>query len=180
VLDARVELSSAAGVRHVPIREFFTGFQETAVGRGELVTALDVPTQPRGGAAFSKLSSLAANDWPVASAAVLVTAADDVTREIRIGLGALAPTPVYVAVTVAATGSDDDAVDAALAAVEPLIDPLPDVRGGVGHKRRLGRVAVADAVRAAWTDTPRDIPREPREEASDDHRLPFRRLRRRR
>lgn len=179
VLDARVELSSAAGARHVPIREFFTGFQETTVRSGEMVTAIDVPTQPLGGAAFTKLSSLAANDWPVASAAVLVTATDAGDREIRIGLGALAPTPVYVAVALPATASDDDAVDAALAAVEPLIDPLPDVRGGVAHKRRLGRVAVADATRAAWHDTPHDLRGTPGEEAIDDRRPTFLRRHRR-
>ena len=178
VLDARVELSSAAGARHVPIREFFTGFQETAVRRGEMVTAIDVPTQPLGGAAFTKLSSLAANDWPAASAAVLVTSSGSGGREIRIGLGALAPTPVHVAVPMPADASEDDAADAALAAAEPLIDPLPDVRGGVAHKRRLGRVAVADATRAAWADTPRELRDTPREEAPDVRRHPFRRLRR--
>jgi carbon-monoxide dehydrogenase medium subunit len=147
VLDAVVLATSTSGTREIPVRDFFTDFQETAIEPGELVSGVFIPTQdPAAGYHFEKNSSLSANDWPCASAAVLVT--DDT---VHIGLGAVAPTPRYVTADIA--GLDDQgAVEAALAAVEPELDPIPDVRGSVGYKRRLARVTVEDAVRRAWKD----------------------------
>jgi carbon-monoxide dehydrogenase medium subunit len=147
VLAAVVLATSVDGTREIPVREFFTDFQETALEPGELVSGVFIPAQdPMAGYHFEKNSALSANDWPCASAAVLIT--DDT---IHIGLGAVAPTPCYVTADVA--GLDDQgAVEAALAAVEPALDPIPDVRGSVEYKRRLARVTVEDAVRRAWKD----------------------------
>lgn len=145
VLDATVLATSVRGTRDIPVRDFFTDFQETALAPDELISGIRIPAQ-RGAGRFEKNSSLGENDWPCASAAVLVTGST-----VHIGLGAVAPTPTYVGFD--ATGLDDQqAVDAALAAVEPVLDPIPDVRGGVGYKRRLARVTVEDAVRGAWKD----------------------------
>ncbi|SMC47221.1 carbon-monoxide dehydrogenase medium subunit [Kibdelosporangium aridum] len=150
VLDATIEAASTKGTRRIPVREFFVDFQQTALAPNEMVTAVCIPTQPTGSGRFVKYSSLSENDWPCASAAVLVADSGG-RREVRIGLGALAPVPRHVSFD--ATGlSDQEAVDAAIAAVEPALDPIPDVRGSVAYKRRLGRVAVEDAVRSAWKD----------------------------
>jgi carbon-monoxide dehydrogenase medium subunit len=157
VLDATVELTSSGGTRTVPLREFFVDFQGTAVRPGEIITAVEVPRQDEvAGAWFTKLSSLAANDWPCASAAALVTGGGRRLgrgpRTIRLGLGAVAPTPVYTEVEVPADADADAAADAARSATEPLIDPIPDVRGGVEFKRHLARVAVEEAVRHSWEE----------------------------
>jgi aerobic carbon-monoxide dehydrogenase medium subunit len=152
VLDARIELTSPGGTRVLPVREFFTGFQQTALERGELVTAVEIPTQPSRAASFVKLSSLSANDWPCASAAAL--AVPDTRRqravELRLGLGALAPTPLYLSLDLPADTETGDVQDVAAGAAGQVIDPLPDVRGGVEFKRRLGLSAVRDAAGSAW------------------------------
>jgi carbon-monoxide dehydrogenase medium subunit len=158
VLGATVELTGPSGARRVPVREFFVGFQETAVRPGEIVTAIEIPRQPEAaGAGFSKLSSLSANDWPCASAAALVTGTSRAfgrrgPAELRLGLGAVAPTPVFTEVEVPEGASADDAVEAARAAAEPLVDPIPDVRGSAEYKTRLAFVAVDEAVRTAWKE----------------------------
>lgn len=147
VLDARVELTSVRGTRTVPVREFFVDFQLTAVEPGELISALFVPAATAGSSStYVKMSSLGENDWPAASVAALL---DGERRTLRLGLGALAPVPRYVEVPLDGTGVDE-AVEAALAAVEPELDPIPDIRGSVDYKRRLGLVATEDAVRRAW------------------------------
>jgi carbon-monoxide dehydrogenase medium subunit len=152
VLDAQVELTSIRGTRTLPAREFFVDFQLTALEPGEFVTAIEIPFGPSGsGHGYVKMSSLAENDWPVASIAALLEPAG-AARRLRIGVGALAPTPCFVAVDVAGL-SQQAAVDAAITAVESILDPLPDVRGSVSYKRRLGRVATEDAVRLAWKDS---------------------------
>ncbi|HVV22946.1 MAG TPA: FAD binding domain-containing protein [Pseudonocardiaceae bacterium] len=151
VLDARFEITGSAGTRTVPAREFFVDFQQTAVEHGELITAVEIPRQPESaGACFSKLSSLSVNDWPCASAAALVV--DGPEREVRIGLGALAHVPLFTSFTAPATTSVDDVVDMAKDAAGPLIDPIPDIRGGAEFKRRLGLVAVEEAVRGSWKE----------------------------
>lgn len=147
VLGARVELASVRGTRSVPVREFFVDFQLTAIEPGELITALEVPaSEPGASHAYVKLSSLGANDWPAASVAAQL---DSERTVLRLGLGALAPVPRFVEVPLGA-GGVDDAVQAALHAVEPALDPIPDIRGGAAYKRQLGLVATEDAVRRAW------------------------------
>jgi carbon-monoxide dehydrogenase medium subunit len=150
-LDARVGLTSVRGSRTVPAREFFVDFQLTAVERGELITSIEVPAAPRGaGTAYVKLSSLSENDWPAASVAALLDRGTD-PQVLRLGVGALAPVPRFVEVDV--TGLDlEQTVKAAADVVDPLLDPIADVRGSAAYKRQLGLVATQDAVRQAWED----------------------------
>ena len=151
-LSADVVLASVRGTRTVPAREFFVDFQLTALEPGEMVLALEIPAQPAGTtAAYAKLSSMAVNDWPVASAAALLDPVGQAQRMLRLGLGALAPTPVFVDVDVSGLGRED-CVEAALEAIHPLMEPLPDVRGSVEYKRQLGLVATREAVEGAWKD----------------------------
>jgi carbon-monoxide dehydrogenase medium subunit len=149
-LGASVEVTSVRGVRVVPARDFFIDFQLTAVEPGEVITALMVPDQPAGASfAFVKLSSLSENDWPSASAAALLVPDAGGARSLRLGLGALAAVPLFLELDV--TGLDaDQAVATAREAVDPVLDPIPDVRGSETYKRQIGHVAVADAIRQAW------------------------------
>lgn len=149
VLGAAVELTSLRGKRRVPIGEFFVDFQQTAVGPGEMVTAVEIPFPAPGTAtSYVKLSALSANDWPSATAAAGIVT-DGTRRVLRLGLGAVAATPVLTVMDITGRG-EEEAVGAAIDAAEALMDPIPDIRGSVGYKRRLGRVAVEDAVRDAW------------------------------
>jgi carbon-monoxide dehydrogenase medium subunit len=149
-LSAEVVVASVRGVRTVPAREFFVDFQQTALEPGEMVLAIEIPAQPAGTtAAFAKLSSLATNDWPVASVAALLDGPAEVRPMLRLGVGALAPTPVHVDVDVSGLGRDE-CVEAAVESVRPLLEPLPDVRGSVAYKRHLGEVATREAVESAW------------------------------
>ena len=149
-LDAGVELTSLSGSRVVPAREFFIDFQLTAVEHGEVITAIVLPDQPAGSSfAYVKLSSLSENDWPSASAAALLVPGAGGSRGLRLGLGALAPTPLFLELDVSGL-SLEETLEAARETADAVIDPIPDVRGSETYKRRLGHVAVADAVRQAW------------------------------
>jgi carbon-monoxide dehydrogenase medium subunit len=169
VLDARVELTSTQGKRTVPAREFFVDFQQTALRPGEIITGVEIPRQPESaGAHFAKLSSLAVNDWPCASVAALVVDGSRGRRQVRLGLGALAHVPVFTQFEMPGDSPADDVVARAEEVAGPLIDPLPDVRGGSAYKTRLGLVAVEEAVRSSW------------KERDDERRIPFFGRRRRR
>jgi carbon-monoxide dehydrogenase medium subunit len=156
VLDATVHLASSTGTREVSIREFFTDFQETAVEHGEMITTITVPRQPDGArGAFTKMRSLSENDWPCASAAVLAVP-DDGFVEIRIGLGAVAPTTVYLAYDLTPDMDEQQAVDAAIDIADSALDPIPDVRGSARYKAQLARVAVEEALRRCLKELARD------------------------
>jgi carbon-monoxide dehydrogenase medium subunit len=148
VLDAVLTAQSVRGTREIPVREFFTGFQETALASDELLTQVRIPAPPAGSAGrFVKLSSLGVNDWPAASAAALFLG-DERKVLLQLGLCALADTPVFRSVDV--TGLDGPTLAAAaVLAVEDAMDPIADIRGSSDYKRRLGRVAVRDAVSGA-------------------------------
>lgn len=149
VMDAVVEIASTAGVRTMPIREFFVDFQMTALEPGEIVQSILLPYHSgRFSQAFVKESSLAMNDWPVASVAAFIDARPDGTT-LRLGIGALAAMPCYVETDISGAGLAE-AVAAGLAAAKTVIDPLPDIRGSVDYKTHLGAVAVEDAVTKAW------------------------------
>ncbi|TNC27786.1 FAD binding domain-containing protein [Amycolatopsis alkalitolerans] len=153
VLDAKVELSSRRGRRSLPVREFFVDFQKTALEPGEMITAVEIPRQPASvGAHFVKYSSLSANDWPCASVAALIVDGSRNRRQVRLGLGALSHVPLFTQFDVPAGSVVEDVVRAAKDAAEPLIDPIPDVRGGSAYKKRLGLVAVEEAVRNSWKE----------------------------
>jgi carbon-monoxide dehydrogenase medium subunit len=149
-LGGAIEATSAEGTRTITADAFFVDFQQTDLRPGELVTAIEIPAPPAGAtASYAKLSSLSANDWPSASAAALLAPSAAGGLTLRLAIGALAPVPRLGAADV--TGrTEEDVVEAALEIAETLMDPIPDVRGGVEYKRIIGRVAVEDAVRGAW------------------------------
>ncbi|NNN19987.1 MAG: xanthine dehydrogenase family protein subunit M [Acidimicrobiaceae bacterium] len=154
VLGATIELSSIGGIRRVSIEDFFVGFQVTEIKQGELITAVEIPVSNKITASnYVKLSSLSANDWPSASAAVAIIGNQGNPQTLRFALGALAPTPVLSTIEISGL-QEDEIIEAALEQAMQMMDPLPDIRGGAEYKRKLGRVAVEDAVRNAWRSNP--------------------------
>jgi carbon-monoxide dehydrogenase medium subunit len=88
-LNATIEVQSPKGSRRIAASEFFRGLFETALQKGEIVTAIHVPPQ-RGKSAYEKLS-LVAGDF-----AVLAVAA----AGSRIAVGGCTPAPVLLAADV--------------------------------------------------------------------------------
>jgi len=155
-LGAVVEATSVSGVRRIAVADFFTGPRHTALGPGELVTAVEIPALPPGSvSSYVKLCSLSEHDWPCASAAACLVPDGSCGHRLRLAIGALAAIPRLAELDI--TGRRvDEAVADALAAAEPLMDPIPDVRGSTACKRALGRVAAEDAVRRAWPEASHD------------------------
>ncbi len=82
--DAAIEVGSAAGTRRIAARDFFRGLFETALERGEIVTAIRVPAgAPGAGAAYEKLSLVAGDFAIVSVAAIVERTATDRDRVLR-------------------------------------------------------------------------------------------------
>jgi CO/xanthine dehydrogenase FAD-binding subunit len=97
VLGARLKLVSLQQERIVPIDEFFIGPFQTAIDQMELLTEIQIPTPPPGSATCYKwLSKRNEIDETLVGVAVLMKAdsADNVCRDIKIGLCSVSPTPI--------------------------------------------------------------------------------------
>ena len=92
-LDASVELTSRDGRRVIPLSAFLTGYRQTDLQSGELVTAVIVPRQVE--EAFSDFQKLGSRSYLVISIVMVATviAADPegIISDARIAVGACSP-----------------------------------------------------------------------------------------
>lgn len=97
-LAADVVLTSVRGDRVVPLVDYFTGYRQTVRAADELIRAVRIPRPLPPSSIFVKVAKRRFDD--ISSVAVAIAAdlrADDdgtVVREIRIGLGGVAATPI--------------------------------------------------------------------------------------
>jgi carbon-monoxide dehydrogenase medium subunit len=145
-LDSIVDVVSAGGgARAIPMEEFFTDFFETQLGENELVRSVKIPPMPAGSRlAYKKFLPRTEDDYATVSVAVRLGVDPDGTcKDIRIGLGALAVTPLRAkAVEQALLGQKltEKSIKEAAALVRDEVDPLDDVRGSAKYKREMARV----------------------------------------
>jgi carbon-monoxide dehydrogenase medium subunit len=94
-LDAMVKLASASGERAVPLAEFYVDYFESVMQHNELITEIEIPSAPEHtGVAYSKFNVID-SDMATVSAAVSITlSAGGICQDVRIALGAAAPTPI--------------------------------------------------------------------------------------
>ena len=94
-LDATVVCVSPRGERRIGIEDFFTGPSTTVLQPDEILKEIQVPELPEGGGgAYIKLSTRQRMDLAVVGVGAVVAVKDGVFEDIRIGLGAVAPTPM--------------------------------------------------------------------------------------
>ena len=102
VLEAKGKLAFSDGEKTEPLTSFFQGPGKSSVGAKGLLTEIEVPYPPTGSQSiYLKHAVRGAMDIAMVGVAVLVT--PDATKrnlqDIRIGLGAVAPTPIRASKT---------------------------------------------------------------------------------
>jgi carbon-monoxide dehydrogenase medium subunit len=162
-LGARVEIRGTAGLREVPLEEFFRDYYEAALEPGELVTAVTVPLlPPASGASFIKFLPRTADDYATVAVAVTVTLEPDGERcrEARIALGSVATTPLRGRAGEALLPGGrlgESLVQTVGEAVKGEVDPLDDHRGSAAYKREMTAVMVGRALTQAWAAAQRVV-----------------------
>jgi len=147
-LDAEVRIAGPRGERSQPLSRFFTGFYETALEPGEILTGVRVPACPAGArSGYVKFCSRSVEDRPLVGVAALVVLGPRAGRcqEVRVALGGVAPTAIRAAraeSTLLAGGLDDGAIRAAADAAAADADPLSDLMGSADYRREMVRVWV--------------------------------------
>jgi CO/xanthine dehydrogenase FAD-binding subunit len=146
-LDAEVSLASKkAGkvmTRTVPIDEVFTGPGKTVIAPEELITGVEfaVPGKNFYGG-FAKTGPRPALEIALVSLGFAAYVEGGTLRDVRLALGAVAPTPLRARKTEAALEGksiDDALIDTAAEALDAEIAPIDDHRGSAWYRRRLAR-----------------------------------------
>lgn len=145
-LGAKAILASSNGTRTIPLQDFFTAPGKTIMGNNELLVEIDVPTpRTRSAGCYLRHTTREEMDIAVASVASFLTLSpqNNKLNEVRIALGAVAPTPIRAhhaeAVMVDKPITQDIIEEAAEKAAEEA-DPISDIRGSVEYRRELVKV----------------------------------------
>jgi carbon-monoxide dehydrogenase medium subunit len=134
-LGGSVDITGPDGTRTVSADEFFTGFFETILAEGELLTAVRVPRSPGSGWGYQKFTRRA-NDWAIVGVAAV---------NGRIALANMGPVPVRArAAEQALVGGASPAEAAALAAEGT--EPGDDIHADGAYRRHLARVLTRRAL----------------------------------
>jgi len=153
VLEARLKIAGAGGERTVPIEDFFTGPGQTVLHPDEILSEIQVPNPlPRSGGVYIKQTVRKALDLATVGVAVITRLDGDIIRDVKIALGAVAPTPIRArkAETIIREQKLDDALldEAGLVASEEA-SPIDDVRSSADYRRKIIRALVRRAIRQA-------------------------------
>lgn len=126
-LNAVALVDGPDGSRQLPIEYFYEGPGEPALRHGEIVSALEIPSQSGRMSVFEKLNRWH-GDFAIISAAASAVTTEGRFRDTRIALGAMAPTPIRlnaVEEELEGLSFSDPAIEKAAAAWLGEVDPLP-------------------------------------------------------
>jgi carbon-monoxide dehydrogenase medium subunit len=130
-LDAQMTIVGADGERTVSATEFFLGVYMTAVGQGELLTAITIPAGRGDGFAAVTLG---------VEGTCIVSAAASVNGSARIALGCVDAVPVLLE----PASADADAVRAAVR--DANLEPPSDVHASSEYRTHLAEVLALRAL----------------------------------
>jgi aerobic carbon-monoxide dehydrogenase medium subunit len=151
-LGATITVSSPTSERQLAVEDLFAGYYETVLQKNEVISEICVPTQGTKKAAYLKVTTGSADDWPALGVATVVECNNDVITSAKLVASAATDRAMRLKSAEAAIAGKrvtdrllNDAGDAA--AVEAEF--AADIRGSIPYKRELMRVYVRRAVRAA-------------------------------
>lgn len=158
VYDAVVVIQGQANEREVPLGSFFSGPGSTVLERGELVTAVRLPTPPAGlRSVYERRTIRRSMDIPLVNAAVALRLEGGVVVDARVALGAVAPVPFRVSAAedvLRGRRLDPETVrEAAEAACCPA-RPITDVRATAEYRLAMVEVLVGRALTRLAEETP--------------------------
>lgn len=151
VADAQVDIASADGERTVPIDKLFTGPGQTVLAPGEIITRFRLPS-PASGSHYIKHKIREVMDLAFIGVAASVNLDNGVITDARIGLAAVAPTPIR------ATEAEDllkgneltaELLTQAGEAAAAAASPISDLRCSAEHRSEMVDVLTRRTVQEA-------------------------------
>jgi aerobic carbon-monoxide dehydrogenase medium subunit len=150
---AAVHIFTPAGERSLPLEEFFTGPGKSVLAPGDIVTQVTVPPPaPHTGQIYIKHGRRRAMELATVGVAVFLTVADGRCRQVRIVLGAVAPTPIRARQAEALLHDrqlNEPLLEEAAQLAMAESRPISDVRASADYRREMVCVLTARALRLA-------------------------------
>ncbi len=154
-LGATLTLGSRDGTRDLPLEEFFTGPGQNVLAPGEVIVKVNIPPQPANSGAFFH-RFIPRNEMDIAVVNVGARLDLDAAREriegARVSVGAVAPTPLFVAAAGEALAGQAPTAEAFAQAADIAADaatPITDMRGSIAQRVHLTRVLTIRALQQA-------------------------------
>src|SRR5438105_3823520 len=143
-LGASVEVAGPRGARTIAIEELFAGYYETVLAKDELIAKLVVPPLAGRRAAYLKVTTRSADDWPALGVAVALDAqSGGHVRAADLFISAATEKPIRLrAAEAVLRGSEiaEPALRRAGEAAADEIEPIADAHGSASYKKALARV----------------------------------------
>jgi carbon-monoxide dehydrogenase medium subunit len=153
-LGASLAVVGVTGRRTLAVENLFSGYYETVLARNELIASVHVPAQRDSRAAYLKVTTGSADDWPALGVAVALDADGPAVKSARVVVSAATERAIRVEpaerVLIGAT-VDDTLLERAGEAAAEAVEVIADIRGSAPYKRELLRVYVGRAIKAALT-----------------------------
>lgn len=152
-LEASLRLTSPKGNRAVNLQDFFVGPNETVLADEEILQEIHVPNPPphsRG--RYLKLTSRSSMDLALVGVAAVVVSENGFCGDIRIALGAVAPTPIRARRAediLRGEKLSDEAIEMAARTAAAECHPISDHRASAEYRCHMVEVLTNRAVRQA-------------------------------
>ena len=153
-LGARLKLVDLRKERGILVEDFFEGPEETVINHSELVTEIQIPPSlPREFGTYLKHTLRGAMDLAIVGVAVLMTldSKKNVCRDIKIAMGAVAPTPMRAKKAeeiLKGEAFDEDLIEnVARMASEESRPRLTSLRASPEYKMEMVRVLTKRAIK---------------------------------
>ncbi len=145
ILDASVRCLGRRGERVVPLDGFFVGPGKSALEADEVITDIHVPNPPDRAQLVYLKHSLRRMDVAMAAAAVMVLLDGDICRDVRIALGAVAPTvfrargaeQALIGKRLTGDSRESELLEEAAQVAVGEARPIDDIRGYASYRRKV-------------------------------------------
>jgi aerobic carbon-monoxide dehydrogenase medium subunit len=153
VLGAKAKIVGRQGEKIIPLEEFFVGPGQTILGQDHLLAEIQVPNiLAHSGGAYFKQKRRQGADLAVVGVAVLVVMGGKVLKEVRIALGAVAPTPIRAKKAeeiLRGRKLDQELLEKSGQTAAGEASPIDDIRGSANYRRELLAVVTKRAITQA-------------------------------
>jgi CO/xanthine dehydrogenase FAD-binding subunit len=144
-LGARAVLAGPAGTRQMELDRFFSGPGKNRAARGEILTHLLIdPPPPKSGGKYLKLGARQTLEISMVNvgAWLCLDKSGEIVTEVRITLGAVAPTPIRAKAAervMTRKVLTTALIEAAAEAASEECRPIDDFRGSAAYRREMVR-----------------------------------------
>jgi carbon-monoxide dehydrogenase medium subunit len=153
VLEGRLNIIGPDGKRKLALEDFFKGPGMTSLNKWEIVESIDVPPpQPKTGTSYLSLSARGEVDCTAVGVAVKLTMDGNACKDVRLAVGACAPTPLRVPEAeecLRGKSLSETLIDQAAGITVEKTRPIDDVRASASYRSAIVEVLVKRTIRDA-------------------------------